>query len=570
MAGKSVSQLGSAGVPSQNIALVTGVEKAPENVRLLHPAAQVASMPHQARHRVSRRTLMGAATAYVAILAVALLILVCARRLSTLSFGERRVRALASAGGDEPAGACGGSAEGEEEEENQEEDPAWREALVQQVRENLEGFKEVLGKLSALRDGSNYTAVTCGTSVYILMAAELGGLAAFIDKELLSLRSLWSSVLKGAVDFAAGFHGEWRPDPKQAKVRDAHNMNNQLVELLQVFRTAKEYRSRALEGRRWALLSNLVRVQSEVLALASSYLSAVSPESMNPHSRRRQAMIRLASLSDARRRMIMGSPAFGPYLGAMPSRGFAKKRFGLAAAEAAQKENLPSTPEDQIRFLRDYFPMHLRERAPEAPRAIPVSSASTAAPSKKKKERPQSPKMSLTQLSPPPQQPPEPSQSSHWPPMQPSASSPASGPGPQGVDPFAPLGARPKSYSQVATASGETSSKVPSKKSPVKSSHGGLKDGKPSSGSKAGPPAARLLPSFVLSPQAETPQSSATVLKGSVGLRRRRGPQPDGAKPKDVTPSDKDEGKPSPGGDLEQKLGALALGAEESSTSDED
>ncbi|KAL8442343.1 hypothetical protein Emed_007316 [Eimeria media] len=578
----NVSQLSAAGVPSQSMTLVAGVEKAPDNVRLLHSSAQVASVPHQARHRVSHRTLLGAATAYVAILAVAFLILVCARRLSNLTVGEGRVRSLASGGGDEPAGACGGSAEGEGEEENHKGDPAWREALIQQVRENIEVFREMIGKLRLLRDGSNYTAVTCATSVYILMATEMGALAAFIDQELLPLRPFWSSVLKAAVDFAAEYNTDWTPVSKKHRVQDAHYMSNDVIELLQDLRTSKELRSRGLRGSRWSLLRDLVEVQAQTVDLASSYLSAADPDPRSPNGRRREATRRLSYMADLRRRLVLSSPAFGPYFGEVLLRGLARRRFGLAAVEAALKENLPSTPEEQINLLREFFPMHLSQRAPEPPPAIPISSRSTAAPYKKKKERARSPKETPTQPSPPPPQPLEPFQSSQWPPMPP-ASSPASGPAPQGVD-FTPLGARPKSYSQAATPTGEKSSGLLSKKSSSKSSRGRLKDVKPSSGSRAGP-AARLLPSFVLSSEPQTPQSSATVLKGSAGLRRRRGPKTEEAKPKDATPSGKEEalselgagaeggepeGKPSPAGDLEQTLAALALGEEESSTSDED
>ncbi|KAL8442342.1 hypothetical protein Emed_007315 [Eimeria media] len=556
----NVSQLSAAGVPSQSMTLVAGVEKAPDNVRLLHSSAQVASVPHQARHRVSHRTLLGAATAYVAILAVAFLILVCARRLSNLTVGEGRVRSLASAGGDEPAGACGGSAEGEGEEEDHEGDAAWREAIIQQAKENIEAFKVVVKKLRALRGASKYPVVACSTSIYIMMATEMGALAAFIDRELQPLRSLWSGVLKDLVACAEDFNSDWKSAGQRLVVQDAHFMSSHVVELLRMLRTSPEQRSRYLPGNRWILLSNLVRVQAQVPGLASSYLSEVGPESKGPNTRRREAMTRLAGLSDVRRRMILRNPAFGAYFGGLPSRRFAKRRFGVAAVEAAQKENLPSTPEDQIEFLKHYFPMHLRERAPEPPAAIPVPTPSTAAPYKKKKAKAPPSKELPTQPSPPPQQFPEPPQSGQWPPMQPPASSPASGPGPQGVDPYAPLGARPKSYSQAAAPTGEKSSGLSSKKSSSKSLRGDLKDAEP--GPYAGP-AVKLLPRLALSSQPQTTQSSATVLKGSAGLRRRRGPKTEESKPKDATPSDKEEassglgagaeggkakGKPSPAG----------------------
>ncbi|KAL8448869.1 hypothetical protein Emed_003439 [Eimeria media] len=143
-------QLGSAGGPPQSVAPISGVEKASDNVRLLHSSAEGVSMPRQARHRVFHRTLLGAATAYVAILAVALLILV----------GE------------------GG------EEESVEEDEPPRENLIQQAKQNIESFKEAVERLKLLKSGAAAIASRAATSLYILLICEMGLLGGFADREL--------------------------------------------------------------------------------------------------------------------------------------------------------------------------------------------------------------------------------------------------------------------------------------------------------------------------------------------------------------------------------------------------
>ncbi|KAL8448870.1 hypothetical protein Emed_003440 [Eimeria media] len=439
-----------------------GVEKASDNVRLLHPPAERASMPCQARHSVLHRKLLGAATAYVAILAVALLILVCTGRLSTLSIEEGRVRSLAGAEGDEPAGACEVSAEGDGEEEDHERDPALREAIIQQAKQNIESFKEAIERLKMLKSGAAAVASRATTSVYIMVISEMGLLGGFIERELRSLKPLWHDVMQAAVDSSRDLEAGWIFSSPGRGGPNLHTINGDLLACIGTIKTAKRKRTVKLGMKRFVVLQKLVKVQAVAVLIANKYLSIIHPDSGATRTPRKQALSLLAALADARRTMLLAEPLFAAYFEGFPSRGIARQRFGPSCGRIARAANPPLLPEAQILYLREHFPEDLSTQPP-GPRAGPTSSPPGATPSSEQEAPTMHPRgPPVHPQSPPihpqgsPVQPPSPS-------LQPSAPPSASGPGSHGSHSFAQLGARPKTSSQGTASSGQKGGLMPSK-----------------------------------------------------------------------------------------------------------
>ncbi|KAL8269977.1 hypothetical protein Esti_006098 [Eimeria stiedai] len=514
MAG-DLSQLGLAGGPSQSFAFVAGVEKAPDSISLLLASADRASVPRQTRHRVFHRALLGAATAYVAILAVALLILACARRLSRLSVEGGRVRSLAGGDGNEAAGACGGNAEGgEEEDKNYEEDRALQHAIIEQARENLQGFRQMVSTLAGLRSGHTFKAVTSATSVYILLLSDMGALGAFIDEELLPLRPLWLQVMKEAVESATKLETGWPAVGRSLALRNIHWMNGDLVNLLETLREKRKKGRFTVGGRRWTALHSLVRVQTVTLQIAYSYLYVLHPESGATRGPRREALARLAALSEIRRKMILASQSFAGYFGGFHSQGFARKRFGASCGQAARAANLPLKADDQIRYLCEHFGGDLDVQPQGAAAAERTPSPPGPAPSSEQTGPPQHPQGPPKQPPGPPRQPawpsmqpPEPSKQPPWPSTQPPGPPSASGSGSQGPGPFGHLGARPRLYSEVA-AGGQAGSGMSSREPSLGVPHGVQHPAEKPGGPKgAGPPFASPL-----SAQKKKPSGSASGL----------------------------------------------------------
>ncbi|KAL8445122.1 hypothetical protein Emag_005188 [Eimeria magna] len=571
MAG-DMSQLSLAGGPSQSVAPVAGVEKAPDSVRLLHAFTEGAAMPHQARHPVFRGAILGAPIAYVAILSVALLILTCARRLSNLSVDEGRVRSLASRKGAEPAGVCAGNAAGGGEEAIYEGTSAWREAIVEQAEKNIRGFRDIVKKLVALKSGPSFSAVTGATSVYILLTSEMGLLGAFIDDELLAHRPLWLSVMKETIDSAEILNTGWPAAGDDVKLRDVHHMNGDLADFLGIM-TSKKERMRPLDGNRWTMLSNLVEVQAVSIEITRSYLTELGPHSGITHVRRKIALRKLGGVSDIRRRMILGNWSYGDYFKGFSSRGFAKRKFGDGAVRSARMETLPLRSQEQISFLLEHFPKDLSNLTRRDAPALSGHSSSSEAPSSKKKSPDQPPEKRPKHPLPPPLQPPGPPRSPMGPPMQPPPTPPsASGPGSRGTDSSTELGAQPKSYSQAAASGSEKSSEALPWMSSLGVSRGGLKG-------------RGMVSTIALSSTDEAPQTTATVFQGTIRLRRREGPKSKEAMPKDVTPLSEEEassrpeaeaegrvseGQNSPVGDSEEELVAPPVEEKVASTAEED
>ncbi|KAL8448872.1 hypothetical protein Emed_003442 [Eimeria media] len=444
----SVSQLGLAGWPTQSVAPVSGDEKVSDNVRLLHLSAEAAPMPRQARHRVFHRTLLGAATAYVAILAVALLILVCARRLSNLSVGVGRVRSLAGAEGHELAGACGGSADGGEEEENHEGDDSSPEVIIEQARQNIESFKDAVKRLKQLKTGAPARAVRAAMSLYILLACEIGLLGAFVEKEIRSLKSQWHEVLQDAIDSSSVLETGRQHASSVYGEPELHTMNGDLVAFISTVKSAKKKRMANMGMDRWAVLRRVVKVQAVTASIALKYLSIIHPESGATHSPRKQALRLLAALADARRIMLLAEPVFAAYFKGFSSAGLAKQRFGHSCGPTAQAANPPLNPEAQIDYLREHFPEDLSTQ-PSGAVAEPTSSPPGAAPSSEPIGPATHPQGSPVQPA--------------VPPLQTSAPPSASGPGSHGPHSFAQLGARPKTSSQGTASTGQKGGLMPSK-----------------------------------------------------------------------------------------------------------
>ncbi|KAL8271475.1 hypothetical protein Esti_004510 [Eimeria stiedai] len=461
MAG-DLSQLGLAGGPSQSFAFAAGVEKAPNSMSLLHASADRASVPRQTRHCVFHRALLGAATAYVAILAVALLVLACARRLSRLSVEGGRVRSLAGGDGDEAVGACGGNAErGEEEDQNYEEDKALQYAIIEQARENIDGFRGVVQQLVEMKNGASFRILSAATSVYILFLSEMGALGAFIDEELLPLRPLWLQVMEEAIQSSSELENGWRASSWGGGNPDVLEMNFQLVEYARKIKTTSRKRKIRVEGGRWKALRDLLMVQPYAAAIACRYLSAIHPGSGAERLTRRYALGRLATAADMRRTMILGSWPFSFYFGGFYSRGFARMRFGASAGYTARADNPPLNPADQISYLLELFPDAFGDRPPGTAAAMPTHSPTEG----------------------PPKHPQEP-------PTQPPGTAAASGPGSQGPYSSEQSGARPKLTSHAAAASGQKSSGL----SPKQPFPGGPKGARPSSsaGTKMQKPSASV------------------------------------------------------------------------------
>ncbi|KAL8448871.1 hypothetical protein Emed_003441 [Eimeria media] len=614
---ENISKLGSAGGLTQSVATVAEVEKASDNVRLLHPSAEGASMPCQTRHRVFHRTLLAAATNYVAILSVALLILVCARRLSNLSVEEGRVRSLASAEVNELAGACGGDAAGGGEEENHEEDQAWQEGIVQQAEENMRRAKEMICLLVALKGGHKFKAVTSATSVFMLVLSEMGLLGGFIDEELSSLRQLWLSAMEDAVGSAQALGTAWFATDITLSMKNIHIMNGELAALMSTIRTADKNGKLILEGSRWVALKDLVRVQEVVLNTACAYLSVLDPAREVRVNARHQALGRLAKLAEVRRRMVLVNESFAKYFASFQLQGFARKRFGEPGAQGAREKNPPLSPQDQIDYLREHFSTNIRVRPQEAAAAVSTPSPADTAPTSEGEKAPLPPQVLPMQPLESPMKPagsPQPPQAPRaplqgipmqpvgpaQPPMQPpgSAVQPAGPPSASGLGPQAPyslekLGARPKTHSTVAATGGKKSSGTSSKKPSSGVPHVvQLPAGTPQDPRGARLPSTSSLKTHMKKPQGGDPgildehsQSSATTTHKGTPPSRGKGPEVKKPGLKDVRPSVKEGALPGPwaeaeggaaevppdvpAGELAQGLAALSVGKEEGLTADD-
>ncbi|KAL8432320.1 hypothetical protein ACSSS7_004687 [Eimeria intestinalis] len=580
---RAVSQLGLPGGPAQSFPFAAGVEKAPDSMRLLHASTEGATLHRQSRHRVFHRAPLGAAIAYVTILTVALLILVCARRLSNLSVEGDWVRSLAGAEGDEPAGACGGDGEGGGRDEGEKEDKDGQWAIIQQARENLKGFQRLLKKWLALKGGHSYKAVATTTSVFTLMISDVGALGGFIEQELLALRPLWRSVLNQAAAGAKEVGTGWDIADRSTELRSIHCMNGYLKNMMFWIRETDQEGRLVIKGSRWAALRDLVTVQAEVVEIASQYLSALHPESSTPNEMRRRAFGRLGGLSNARRRMLLANAAYARYFDGFFLKGFAQRRFGSLAAKAAQKDNLPNTPEGQIEYLRRYFPTDLRVIAAEAPTATETYLTPGAiSKDKRAPKTPRGPWPSLVGSSL------HPSGPLMHPPGPPSSSHPKT----DESDPFVQLGARPKTYSQAVGSGEQTSSGVSSKKAtPVKARSVQHTARKPGTPKIAPPPIAfpwgKDTEKQPGSAPASSPQEPQTLTPLSLrGYRRRlrkeRGTK-EAAPKKFASPTEEEglfevstktegeasEGLQGPDDEIAQALKNLVLTEEEESTADD-
>ncbi|KAL8448874.1 hypothetical protein Emed_003444 [Eimeria media] len=382
-----VSALSLAGGQPQSDALLTGVENAPDSTRLLR-----ASVPRQARHRVSHRTLLGAATASVAIFAVTFLILVCARRLSSLSVARGGPRSLAGAEGDEPAGACGGILPGEDEDEKREGDEVWQQAVLEQARKNIEGYRRVISKLVRLKSGPPYKAVQSAKSVYTLLISEMGALGAFVNHELLALRHLWLEVMTEAIESAEELQTIWVATHKTSALTEAFEANENLIEFISTMKTAKEKRQAdSGEGLGWAALRRLVLVQPVAIDVACRHLDTIHPESGATRRPRRQAVGELSALADVRRTMILANRVFAAYFKRFVSRGVARQKFGSSCGSQARAANPPLAPEDQINQLQEMFPREPRIPSPGEAAAVVRRSPPGSRPSSKQKGHPKQP-----------------------------------------------------------------------------------------------------------------------------------------------------------------------------------
>ncbi|KAL8445121.1 hypothetical protein Emag_005187 [Eimeria magna] len=617
MAG-DMSQLSLAAGPSQNMALEGGIEKAPDSVRLLNASTEGAAMPRQARNRVFHRTLLGAATSYVAMLAVALLILVCARRLSNLSVDEGRVRSLASGERAERAGVCGGNAEGGGEEAIYEETGASHKAIMQQAEKNIRGFRRMISDLVALKTGHYYKAVATATSVYLLVLSEMGLLGAFIDEELVRVRQLWLSTMKQAVDSAHRLGTGRSAAGTALALRDIHGINGDLLELVETMLTKKRKGKRLGETNRWIVLHNVVRVQAVAVDIACDCLSVLHPASEFRAKARRRALSTIGILSDTRRRMVLANPSYAFYFRGFFLRGFARKRFGTWAAQDARGGDLPLSPQDQINYLRDLpkdpeagpqeaaAPLSSpsppdtdssseEEEAlpppqgpPEQPLKSPIQSAEPPEPVQASTMQLQGAPM---QLSGPPQSPQGPLVQPPGPPLQPAGPPSASGPGVEGPYYFEQLGARPRTYLEGAATGGEESSVV----SLEKSSSGipyfvQLPAGKPGGPTGAGPPFAssadthmKNLPGSGPGILAQAPQTSLTAMHEGTPLSLGKEPKVENLALTNAVPSGKGGALPwfgaeseeraaeearAPTDELARALSALALAEKERATAD--
>ncbi|KAL8445120.1 hypothetical protein Emag_005186 [Eimeria magna] len=569
MAG-AVSQLSLAGGPPQSIAPDAGVEKAPDSVRLLHPSGEETSMSRQARHRVSHRTLLGAASSYVAILAVALLILVCARRLSNMSVEERRVRSLAGAGGHEPAGACGSNAEGEREEESHEESAAWQETVIQQARQNIESFRELLKLLVELKSASAAKALRAATSCYLLLLAEMGLLGGFVETELRSIAPLWHQLMQQAIDSSVQLETGRQFSDSGHGPPEIHEMNGDLLELIGTIEMAKRKRTMRLGVNRWAVLQRLVQVQAFTVSIACRYLYIIHPASEATRGPRRQALSGLAAMTDARRLMLLAEEPFAAYFESFFTRGLARQRFGPSCGRIARGAKPPLDPDDQIFYLLENFFEDLSPQPRETAVAYPIPSPPAVTPSSEQKGptmQTQTPPMHRQD---PPMQPP-------WPPLQPPGPLLASGS--QSPSPSALVATRPKLYSEVAASAAQKSGGSPSKQPPP----GDLEGAWPSL-----PSPSRAMNQLQVSAPGHPPHSpNATRDNWNVGprLRQQKALKAKGLAPNDVASSGKKEALLGPwagaeGGfaeepqalvgdfDLAQALAALSVAEEEGSTAD--
>ncbi|KAL8432322.1 hypothetical protein ACSSS7_004689 [Eimeria intestinalis] len=446
MAG-DVFQLGLAGGPLQSFAPVSGTEKAPGDVNLLHAPAQGISVHHQTRHPVFRRATLEAATAYVAALAVAFLILVCVRRVSNLSVAGGGVRSLADAEANEPAGACGGSGEGGGEDEKHMDEKARRAAIVEQARKNIESFRGVIDDLKKLKRIAVYRSSSAAVSTYILLTTEMGVLGIFIDRELRAVRRLWREVMHEAINSALILETGWEFANSGRGSRDIHMMNGDLVGYLAIIAKAKKLRQVRVSGKnRFSVLEELLPVQPVTASLARAYLHAIHPESDATRSSRQRALGRLAAMTDSRRLMILAHESYSAYFEGFFLPGFARQRFGRSCGPIARSANPPLNPEDQIKYLQENFPMDLSAQSWETAAAVPPQPLPDEA-------SPSTHEGAPMHAQGPPMHP-------QGPPAGPPGPPPASGPRSQGPYSFERLGARPR---RVVASSGQKSRKKPSK-----------------------------------------------------------------------------------------------------------
>ncbi|KAL8432321.1 hypothetical protein ACSSS7_004688 [Eimeria intestinalis] len=485
-----VSQLGLAGGPPQSFAPLSGTEKAPGNLNLLHAPAQGMSVRRHTRHRVFHRAILEAATAYAALLAVAFLILVCVRRLNNLSATGGRARSLAGAEGDEPAGACWGNAE-TSDGGGTDHEKALQEAIIQQAKGNIEGYKEIIKQLVRLRGGHIFKTLTTATSVYVLVTAEMGALGFFIDYELMELKARWLGVMQEAILSTVALETGGQFATSNGAISKVHRMNGELIELISTIMSAKKTRDIEVLEDPWPLLQRLVHVQAEAIRIARRYLTTIHPQSGATKYPRRHALSKIGYLADARRVMILAEPRLAVYFEGFPARRLAKRRYGPWSGDRARAANLPTDPTGQIRYLRRHFPEELPLKPPKKVEAVPPSSPPDETPSSRQTGPPmhhhgppmqpegppldpqgtpmhlQGPPMHL--LGPPPQTPRlslHPGESRMHPTSQLWSSHPRS----QGPEPYMHLGARPK-YSQAAAPGGRKGSGVPSEKAFSLSTH---------------------------------------------------------------------------------------------------
>ncbi|KAL8432323.1 hypothetical protein ACSSS7_004690 [Eimeria intestinalis] len=558
MAG-DVSQLGLAGGPHQSFAIVSGTEEAPDNLNLLHASAQGISVHRQTRHRVFHRAILEAAKAYVAVLAVAFLILVCVRRVSNLSVAGGRVRSLAGAEEKEAAGACGGNGEGGGEEEKHGDGRA---ALIEQARKNIESFREVIMDLTELKSASAYRSSNAAVSTYILIIAEMGPLGIFIDRELVDLRPLWREMMHEAINSALTLETGWHFAKGSGGFPDIHMMNGDLTEYMDAMITAKKTRKARLSVDRLAALRGMLQVQPVTASIARACLRTINPKSDATRSARKQALGRLAAMADARRLMMLADKSFSNYFGSFFSRGFARQRFGLPCGRIARGANPPKNPEDQIKYLQEKFPEDSSVQSLETAAAV----------------RPESPPdeaSSATQMRPsvPPQGPPTHPQG---PLAHPACPPSASGPGSQRPYSSKHLGARPK---QAAASSGQKSSGPPSKQpSPEELMGKGISDAS-SLDTKPGKP-----PGGASGSLPQPPESSTLTWQVGPRFRRSQAVRRDVWAPNDVASSSTQkassesleeaeggaqEGPQAPVAEIQEALVSLVVTEEEKSTADD-
>ncbi|KAL8432318.1 hypothetical protein ACSSS7_004685 [Eimeria intestinalis] len=364
------AQLRLFGEPAQSYTLFAEVEKGPDNSR--HTSTEDMPVARQTRHRVFHQGIVRAATAYAAILACAFLILLCVRPLSALRAEGGRVRSLAGAEGDEPVVACEGSGEAFKEGEDHDDEKAQQQAIIEQARENIEEYKDAIMRLTDLAGGHAYHTAYAALSLYILLLSDLGALGAFIDRELLPLRSPWLEAMQQAVNSAGTLHTGWNYANSRGFISHMHSMIGDMVEMIGTIRSAKKRNIKPLQETTWALLQRLVQVQPVAIAIARKYLVILHPQSKVTRAVRQHIVGALGALADVRRTMILAEPSFARYFRKFFSRGFARRRFGHASGKFARPSSVPMNPDDQIELLRNSFFDDVGAHFVETEKAVPA------------------------------------------------------------------------------------------------------------------------------------------------------------------------------------------------------